>query len=460
MIERVINGKRKGFTLVELIIVLAIMGMVFSLAGTMLVFSTKSHTTVEQEYQIQSDIRLTSQVISNFIRQSSAIFMLNEVQFDSTNLKEGWDYFSLNEDGTQVIQYRWDGSSNTHVPNVLAESTPGLLYSLSFNKTENDSLLGGFNLSAIGQSGNVKVGIDNELGALNSVVVDNTGNAGNPAVALAYRVDDIPDPSKPRISVTLVLDKSGSMAWNLAGYSITNGYNNPNSRLSIMRDRTLDLINELESIGNVHVAVVPFDTNANKNGNYHNLYNIDEHKATIDDLVNGINIAQGGTNIGDGMRRAYYIHEGFKNSNSGTMLHYNIQLMDGNPTYWSRYDDWPNGYYYGTGNIGNSTDTEVGGSGKETESNMNSSMDYIESVGDQLYILGDVQIKTFVIGFSGNEDNISRLSSIAGHVTSDTNPAIVGQYYKASSSEALEQVYRDISRRIEMDAWHIFGPNN
>lgn len=458
MMNKISYKNRHGFTLVELIIVLAIMGIVISLAGTMLVFSTRTHEVVAEEFQIQSDIRLASQVIGNYIRQSSAIFMLNETQFDSSNLKDEWDYFSVSSDKSQVIQYKWDDTTKTHIPSILAKASPGVLYSLSFEKSIDDSLLGGFSLSATGASGNVKVDIDNELDALNSVVVDNTGNFGNPSVALAYRTSDIPDPNKPRISITLVLDKSGSMAWNLAGDTITNGYNNTNSRLYIMRDKTLDLINELESIGNVHVAVIPFDTNANKSGNYQTLYKIDANKNTIDDLVNGINIAQGGTNIGDAMRRSYYIHKSFKDSNSGNMLHYNIQLMDGNPTYWSKYNS--GSYYYDDGNIGSSTGTTTGGSGQETTTNMDSSMSYIESIGNQLFKLGNVQIKTFVIGFSANSANITRLSDIAGYVTSSTNTSIVGQYYEASSSETLEQVYRDISKKIEMDAWHIFGPNN
>lgn len=451
-----LNKRRNGITLVELIIVLAIIGIVISLAGTMLGFSIRSHRIVDEEFQVQSSMRLTSQVISNYIRESSAIFMLNDIQFDNSNLKNEWDYFALSSDKSQVIQYEWDDLSKMHVAKILADAYPGITYSLAFDKSNSDSLLGGFSIKAIGNSGNIKVGIDNELNALNSVVVDNTGNIGNPAVALAYRTHDIPDPSKPRISVALILDKSGSMAWNLQGQTITNGYSNPNSRLSIMRARTLDLINELEKIGNVQVAVVPFDTFANKTGNYHTMYNISTQKTTIDNLVSSINIAEGGTNIGDAMRRAYFIHNTFKTSNTGNLLHYNIQLIDGNPTYWTAVGS-SNNYYYSDGDVQTSNRR---GNGQEEVPNMNSSMDYVSSIAQQQYILGNVEIKTFVIGFSANPNNINRLSSIAGYVTSPTNSNIVGQYYEASSSEALEQVYRDISKKIEMDAWHIFGPNN
>lgn len=452
---KLFNNTRKGFTLIELLIVLAIMGGVFTTAGTMLSFSTRSHRIIEEEFQIQSSIRLASQVVSNYIRESSALFMLNDTQFNSNNLKDEWDYFALSPDKTQVIQYKWDDVSRTHKSIVMTDSYPGIVYSLSFHKSHNDSVLGGFSIKAVSTSGHIKVGIDNELSSLNSVVVDNTGNVNNPAVALAYRTHDIPDPSKPRISVTLVIDKSGSMAWNLAGDTLTNGYSNSNSRLSIMRARTLDLINELEKIGNVYIAVVPFDSFANKSGSYHNLYNISTDKATIDNLVNGINVASGGTNIGDAMRRAYYIHNSFKTSNTGNLLHYNIQLMDGNPTYWTETSS--GNYYYSDGNV---TNSNLKGTGQETEANMNNSMNYVIGVGNNLYKLGNVQIKTFVIGFAADTDNISRLSNIAGYVTSSTNSSIVGQYYEANSSEALEQVYRDISRKIEMDAWHIFGPNN
>lgn len=454
MFNKLIFNKRKGITLVEVILAIAIIGMVISLGTAMLIFSTRSHKIVDEEFQIQSNIRLTSQIISNYIKESSAIFMLNDTYFDNSNLKNEWDYFALSEDKTQIIQYQWDSASNTHVANVLADSYSGVVYSLSFDKSNDDSLLGGFSLKAVGQSGAVKASIQNELNALNSVVVDNSGNNSNPAVALAYRTQDIPDPSKPRISVTLVLDKSGSMAWNMAGDTITNGFNNSNSRFAIMKERTVDLLDELEGIGNVHVSVVPFDDDANKSGSYHNLYRINDYKSTLVDLVNGIAKDGGGTNIGDAMRRAYYIHNSFKTSNTGKLLHYNIMLMDGNPTYRTEKSG---GYYYGADNISSS---DVKGTGQEDATNVNNCMNYVSAVGDNMYRSGSVEIKTFVIGFSANPGNITRLNNIAGYVTSPTNTNIVGQYYEASSSEALKDVYRDISRKIELDAWHIFGPYN
>ena len=445
---------RKGITLVELLIVLAIIGTLIPLGTNMLLFSTRSHKTVEEEYGIQSGIRLTSQIIGNFIRESSAIFMLNDSYFDSSNLKNGWDYFALSDDNTQIIQYQWNSASNSHVANVLADAYPGVVYSLSFDKSVDDSLLGGFRLRAVGNSGAVKADIFNELNALNTVVVDNSGNAAKPAVALAYRTEDIPDPSKPRISVTLVLDKSGSMAWNMDGETITSGFDNPNSRFAIMKERTVELLDELESIGNVHVSVVHFATNANKSGNYHNLYRISDYKTTLVDLVNGIPKDGGGTNIGDGMRRAYHIHNGFKTSNTGNLLHYNIMLMDGNPTYWTEKNG---SYFYDTGDI---TSSNVKGTGQETTANVNSSMNYVSAAGNTLYKLGNVEIKTFVIGFSAKQADINRLNDIAGYVSSDTNTNITGQYYEAASGDALKDVYRDISKKIEMDAWHIFGPYN
>ncbi len=454
MLNKFIYNKRKGITLIEIILALALIGIVISLGTTMMIFSTRAHKTVEEEFQIQSDIRLSSQIIGNYIKESSAIFMLNDTYFDSSNLKNEWDYFALSDDKTQIIQYKWDSTSNTHVANVMADSYPGLVYSLSFDKSNDDSLLGGFSLKAVGDSGAVKASVYNELNALNSVVVDNSGNDSNPAVALAYRTEDIPDPSKPRISVTLVLDKSGSMAWDLAGNTISNGFNNSNSRFAIMKERTVALIDELEKIGNVHVSVLPFDSDANQSGSYHTLYRINDYKTTLVDLVNGIPKDGGGTNIGDAMRRSYYIHNTFKTSNTGNLLHYNIMLMDGNPTYRTEKGG---GYYYGTGDI---TSSDIKGTGNEDNSNVNNSMSYVSAVGDNLFKSGSVEIKTFVIGFSANSANINRLNNIAGYVTSPTNTNIVGHYYEAASSEALQDVYRDISKKIEMDAWHIFGPYN
>ena len=168
-----LNHKRKGITLVEVILVLAIVGIVISLSTTMMIFSTRSHRIVDEEFQIQSNIRLTSQIIGNYIKESSAIFMLNDAYFDNNSLKNEWDYFALSADKTQVVQYKWNTATNTHDKIILSDSYPGLVYSLSFDKSNDDSLLGGFSLKAVGQSGTVKANIQNEVNALNSVVVDN-----------------------------------------------------------------------------------------------------------------------------------------------------------------------------------------------------------------------------------------------------------------------------------------------
>src|SRR5690606_1313354 len=106
---------KNGFTLIELVIAISIIAIIISLAGSMMVFSTKSQAAVSNEFQLQSDVRLTSEIVNQELRHSTAVFMLNENQYkNSGDLKSGWSYFTLSDDDTEIVHYVWDKANNTH----------------------------------------------------------------------------------------------------------------------------------------------------------------------------------------------------------------------------------------------------------------------------------------------------------------------------------------------------------
>lgn len=439
--------KRNGFTLIELVIAMSIIVVIISLAGTMMIFSTKSQAAVNKEFQIQSDMRLASEIVNQELRYSSAVFMLNEHQYeDSSDLKSGWSYFTLSDDNKEIVHYIWDKDTSTHKQVSLVKAKDNILFKLIFNGVVTDSRMINFKLDGYFEgSSDSKVTVSSVLNALNAAVVDDSGTPISPAVTLAYRSDEIPDPEKVKIAVTMVLDESGSMGDPMGGTGIERN----SIRMSVMKEKAKKLIDTFADMDNVYISLIPFSTNANNPGAFLKAKdNKDSLKNSIDSLY-----AYGGTNAGDGLRRSYYQHVDFVDPDH-EVLHYTILLMDGNPTYWPKKSG---ATYYGTGDI-----SQTGGTGTETSSNINSSMSYIETFTNDYIKKNDstqtVFMKTFVIGFTGVSAEVSRAQTIADYHSHSTDSRIKGMYYAATNSAELEEVFKSIVDFILRETWHIYGP--
>lgn len=437
---------RNGITLIELIIVMSIIVVIISLAGTMMIFSTKSQAAVNMEFQIQSDMRLASEIVNQELRYSSAVFMLNEHQFeDSSDLKSGWSYFTLSDDDKEIVHYVWDESTSTHKQVSLVKAQDNILFNLNFKGVDSDSRMIDFKLDGYieGSSGS-KVSVSSVLNALNAAVVDDSGTPISPSVTLAYRSDDIPDPEKVKIAVTMVLDKSGSMGYEMGG-------GNSDIRISVMKEKAKELIDTFADMDNVYISLIPFSTNANNPGAF---LKAEDNKVSLKNSIDSLN-ANGGTNAGDGLRRSYYQHVDFVDPDH-EVLHYTILLMDGNPTFWPSLNGSTN--YYGTGNISDST-SNMGGNGSST---ISGSMSYIESFSNGYIKKNDstqtVFMKTFVIGFTGVSEEVSRAQDIANYHSHSTDDRIKGMYYAATNSAELEEVFNSIVDFILSETWHIYGP--
>lgn len=446
--------KNKGFTLIEVILVLGFMGIIIATTTSLILFSNRTHEVIVQEFQVQSDMRVASEVINQQVRHATAVFLLNSNQYNSQNLSDGWNYFGVSDDESEIIHYHWNKGLNKHDIQVLASASPGVSYNMSFSPTHEDTLMVDFILNGFTESSNnPKTSIKSSLNALNTVVVDDSGTATQPSVVLAYRSQDIPTPDQIKVAVAMVLDTSGSMDWDMNG-NTTN--NNNIKRIQLMKNRSKELLDTFSSIGNVYVSIIPFSKSANKPGDF---YLASEKADDLKGEIDGLN-AVGGTNIGDGLRRAYHQHDTFNKKNtSSQILNYTILLMDGNPTYWPRRNGES---YFGDGDI---TESHNGGNGSITVANIAASMPYIENLGNNVIRKNDttqgVFQKTFVIGFSALSSDVSNAKTIAEeYLNHPTDSRINGTYYPATSSEELAEVFRSISEVILKETWHIYGPAN
>ncbi|MGP1487736.1 MAG: VWA domain-containing protein [Peptoanaerobacter stomatis] len=204
----------KGVTLIELMVVIALLGFGILIAVNMIFFSGKSHKNTLNEFNFQSEMRLSSQTINKDIRNSTAVFALPQTTFEQK--KAMWDYIGL-KDSKTLIKYTWNEAKNKHDEEILYESKGDISLNLMFRKKNLNSNLIEFTLQGYrdGES-EPKMTITSEIQALNAIVVEDGGTPSYPSVALAYRSDDTPGPTmkagrKVVAAVALVLDKSGSM---------------------------------------------------------------------------------------------------------------------------------------------------------------------------------------------------------------------------------------------------------
>lgn len=450
-------GSRAGFTLVELIVTIALIGMVIGLASIFFNFSFLSEKKVEREFELQASMRRASELMNNEIRNATVTFTLPESVFEGTK-KSKWNYFGL-EDGKEIVQYIWNPDTGTHDRKVLLAADPGITYSLYFTQDQPGSKLVIFHLSCLPDGNEAKkIEIETELSALNSVAVDNGGSADNPAVAIAYRSDPKPNPEvistqeEVTIAIALVLDDSGSMDFDMNGKSPGSyGFNNNNVRKTIMKQEAKKLIEQFAPMQNVVISIIPFADNADRTGAILDCYT---YKNQIITKINSLD-ASGGTNTGDGLRRAYYKLAGYNDDNSGDeIVNYIILLTDGNPTYRSSTNAWSFQAQTGDGNC-----VRVNGTGQETEPNLTNCMNYVNTIGQSLVAGGSIDIRTFVIGFSAVPANITRAKDIAlTACTSTSNAMRRGTYYEAGSDIELENAFKTITSTILQETWHIYGP--
>ncbi|TCT16900.1 prepilin-type N-terminal cleavage/methylation domain-containing protein [Natranaerovirga pectinivora] len=446
----------KGITLVELLIGIALLGIISTIIFSMLNFGTKVHKMSLEEYQLQSSIRMALEKTNQIIRYSTALFAIPETSFQESNLTPGWHYFGVSEDKKEIINYRWDNTIAQHVKEVLVAHQNNISYNLRFEKISShseDNLLRFFVEASIDGTVYKKIDINSEIETFNTLQIINYGSDTNPATAVAYRGEDRQDSVIGHIA--MVLDTSGSMAWNMAGND-----SGPAStrRIAILKNEAKNLINGFAQESNIDISLVPFSTSANNPKPFRNA------RLETASLISDIDslIAVGGTNTGDGIRRAY---RGLQAHNSTlgpgiTPSNYIIILVDGVTTFASVEKTSAINYVTHGNNIldhsseyrnrspWNSTG-QIAGNGSSLDSHGTAYVDLIGSM-----IRNTNFAKVYVIGFSSRASDLLSVNDIANACGAPPE-----RVFLAGDGNDLSVVFETIRYEIVNDLWHLKGPN-
>jgi hypothetical protein len=330
----------------------------------MLIFGTQSQALTLKEYSVQSELRRAVEKTNELVRYSKAIFAVPEPFVSSVLVMDpGWNYLMVSSDEKKIVIMEYDDSLKTHVENVVVDESEGVLYGLSFDKDESangDTVLKyelhAYNSDDEGNIINEKIMYETTIETLNAIQVIDKGTESSPSIALAFRSDgETSGKGENEIAyITIIVDTSGSMDDAPDGSTVTSK-NGKTSRIDEVINALIGdgsstgsgIIQSLSKEENVFVSLVPFATTANSPFTYanskpdelHTIYEVyDSDESTTLRGVIGDLTAYGGTNTGDGLRRAYYLHDTFRTrmSEAGTPIdakdqvhHYIIMLVDG-----------------------------------------------------------------------------------------------------------------------------------
>jgi len=110
----------------------------------------------------------------------------------------------------------------------------------------------------------------------------------------------------------------------------------------LQRKLLSDFLNKLSGKNRVKVGLITYDDIARQKQSLTS--NLNQVKNQINNLA-----ANGGTNIGDGLRLAYYRLTDTVSTEHNPIEKYLILLTDGEPTYHSTYNKQPYNFYFADG---------------------------------------------------------------------------------------------------------------
>ncbi|MCY6484587.1 VWA domain-containing protein [Clostridium aestuarii] len=239
------------------------------------------------------------------------------------------------------------------------------------------------------------------------------------------------------------------------------GVEGTKKKIDVMKEVAKNFLEKLKTDKNnrVKVALVPYSDyardNTFNNENFADLSDSTQYES-LTDKIESLS-ADGGTNIGDGLRKAYYK---FSNSSQNSRK-YVILMTDGEPTFHSstteivqeRYKVWnfwhtnwhwewkevekEGQQYFENGNFPNEYDYFGGGSSTTPDDKL-----YANKVAKDLILNGGKKIESFMIAFSNDADK-SELKNIANSAD--------GYYKEAVDGNVLDEVYQKLAAQIQSD---------
>ena len=114
----------KGFSLVEVVCAVAILGLTSTAIGSAMIMSTKSYQRGSAEVDVQKEAQITTNLIGNLLIDATSVDY-QEVAYVSKTLtinQEGTTYTLFYDEGTDVITYTEQVTGGSPVSGVLAEN--------------------------------------------------------------------------------------------------------------------------------------------------------------------------------------------------------------------------------------------------------------------------------------------------------------------------------------------------
>lgn len=222
--------------------------------------------------------------------------------------------------------------------------------------------------------------------------------------------------------IVLVIDTSGSMKTTDMRNSDENKYNQVGlSRLKVAAEAAQKFTKS--SVGsNVDIAVVTYSDEAQLALGFTN------NKTTINNKLNDIknSTPYGATNIGAGLRMAYYMLQQYSDTASSK---YVVLLTDGEPTMWTEDG---NGRFL----TSNTTPYSYNIKGTGYDDASGNSLKYANTIGD---MFASTKINSYMVGFT-SDINRGKLNTIAEHAKAAV--------YTARSQNDLNALYDAITDNI------------
>lgn len=527
----------KGFTLIELILAIALAALVVLGAYNLLISNNKLYIGISSEFDIQSQVRYATTVINESTRYSTVAFAVLDEHFQGGEgeLTEKWSYFGVSKDKQEILHYEWDEDKNIHIKEILVPKEDGYYYDLYFyqrEETENERIIN-YELLVTKKNNNDEnkqeiIDIKTEIEALSAIqIVDRGLYSDEKAIALAYRTDPIPKAESQHAVIAMVLDTSGSMNWNMKGedeviwskiygdlrvngisqkvgepakgswhqwlepnywyynvnsylyrayyepYRYSRGYvkkDESKIRINILKNQAQFLVEEFKNNQiQGDIKLIEFNTRASCKTKWIDIQNNNQ------EVIKKINElkANGGTNTGDGLRRAYYEIDDKNKELSKVdkeVKNYMIVLVDGVTTFYSSKN---NGDFYKEKDEA----PYIGGKGSSLD---DEGEEYVKVIGNMIQGKGSYtnhNITTFIIGFSDKWENgkyeelesVNTISEACGieeedhfDITNKDKPVKDDPKYVfwAKDEDSLKNVFNSISKTIEADFWQVSGPDN
>lgn len=497
--------KRKGFTLLELILVIALIGSVTAIAFNFLFFGMRAQRIVVDEFEIQSSVRLFAEHINNTTRFATSAHTVPKSSFQTHNHRDpNWSYIGINNEGHVVLDEPGETLESPRKVKIIAEKKDGIEYKVSFHPIHNPDgtphqTLMKFVIEGY-RNDTMVIRMDSDVEVMNSHQIEHKGSIGDPAVALSFTKIDRDSPEfinvSPDAHIAMVIDVSGSMDWAMGGQGQSG-----DKRIDILKVKAHDMIDKLSNMGfDIYVTIVPFSDNANnpsqiRNVNKNNPNNGLDYIKTYITNLNPV----GATNTGDGLRRAYYQLEVMGNDymarpeNSGLdptkkytyFTQHMMILVDGatnRETYSRNSTSVPSGgLYTGPNNVTNHT--SIGSINRRdpfvstgflwwiTYHGSQNNDAYVDLIGNNLIKnltftnkFGDTEqvIKSFVIGFSARTQDHISLDNI-GEATNakefEQSNGTMKRFIIATDADELDFAFGSFTEEVSASLWSIYGPS-